>query len=230
MVSNRRIGTEHSQTRLALLDATEQLMLEEGYASVTSRRVAQKAGLKPQLVHYYFRTMDDLFLAAFQRRAEEGLAHRSEAFDADQSLRALWAFSDDPRGTALLMEFAALANHRKSIRAEVARYGELFRLRQTEVLTQVMEEKGIDTERLPPIVVMVLMTSLSQILVMEETLGMRAGHVETREVVHRFLDELEGGSVPSPTIETKTVVPKTDKVKAHKKTPPARKPKAVDAG
>lgn len=167
-------------------------MLEEGYASVTSRRVAQRAGLKPQLVHYYFRTMDDLFLAAFRRRAEEGLAHRAEAFNADQSLHALWAFSDDPRGTALLMEFAALANHRKSIRAEVARYGELFRLRQTEVLTKVMEEKGIDTAQFPPIMVMVLMTSVSQILVMEETLGMRAGHAETREVVNRFLDQFEG--------------------------------------
>jgi AcrR family transcriptional regulator len=210
-------------------------MLEEGYASVTSRRVAQKAGLKPQLVHYYFRTMDDLFLAAFQRRAEEGLVHRSEAFDADQSLRALWAFSDDPRGTALLMEFAALANHRKSIRAEVARYGELFRLRQTEVLTKVMEEKGIDTDLFPPIVVTVLMTSLSQILVMEEALGMSAGHVETREAVHRFLDALEGGPARSPT-ETKTDTVKTDKGKTDKvktdkvKAPPARKPKAVDAG
>ncbi|EUA30299.1 bacterial regulatory s, tetR family protein [Mycobacterium xenopi 4042] len=59
-----------------LLDAAEQLMLEEGYAAVTSRRVAQKAALKPQLVHYYFRTMDDLFLAAFRRRAEEGFACR----------------------------------------------------------------------------------------------------------------------------------------------------------
>ena len=46
---------------------------EEGYAAVTSRRVADAAGLKPQLVHYYFRTMEDLFLEVFRRRAEEGL-------------------------------------------------------------------------------------------------------------------------------------------------------------
>ena len=209
MVSNRRIGTENSQTRLALLDATEQLMLEEGYASVTSRRVAQKAGLKPQLVHYYFRTMDDLFLAAFQRRAEAGLAHRSEAFDSDRSLRVLWAFSDDARGTALLMEFAALANHRKSIRAEVARYGELFRLRQTEVLKKVMEEKGIDTQRVPPMVVTVLMTSLSQILVMEEALGISTGHAETREAVNRYLDELERAPDRSSAVKKKTGPVKT---------------------
>jgi AcrR family transcriptional regulator len=69
MTSVRRIGAPDAKNRSVLLDAAEQLMLEEGYAAVTSRRVAEKAALKPQLVHYYFRTMDDLFLAAFRRRA-----------------------------------------------------------------------------------------------------------------------------------------------------------------
>jgi len=74
-------------------------MLEEGYAAVSSRRIAQKAGLKPQLVYYYFRTMDDLFLAAFRRRAEKGLERQAEAVASNQPLQALLAFSDDPTGT-----------------------------------------------------------------------------------------------------------------------------------
>src|SRR5205823_13649069 len=61
-----RIGCEDLKTRAKLLDADEKLLLEEGYAAVTSRRVAAKAGLKPQLVHYYFRTMDDLFIEVFR--------------------------------------------------------------------------------------------------------------------------------------------------------------------
>ena len=97
----RRIGAETSETRGALLDAAEQLMLAEGYAAVTSRRVAAQAGLKPQLVHYYFRTMDDLFLAVFRRRAEQGLERQAEALASDQPLWALWDLSRDPRGTAL---------------------------------------------------------------------------------------------------------------------------------
>src|ERR1700756_1229947 len=73
MAAERRIGAPDAKNRVVLLDAAEQLLLEEGYAAVTSRRVAERAGLKPQLVHYYFRTMEDLFLAVFHRRAEEGL-------------------------------------------------------------------------------------------------------------------------------------------------------------
>ena len=56
------------------------------------------------------------------------------------------------------MEFVALANHRKSIRSEIARYAELFRAKQAEVLAAVMEERGIDTDRFPPVAVMTVMT------------------------------------------------------------------------
>src|SRR6478752_9671232 len=98
MVSPRRLGTEDSKTRGQLLDAAEALMVEEGYAAVTSRRVAAKAGLKPQLVHYYFRAMDDLYLEVFRRRADENLARYERAVAADGSLRTLWQMNAEPRG------------------------------------------------------------------------------------------------------------------------------------
>ena len=98
MTSSRRIGAEDSKTRLALLDAAQRLMLEQGYAAVTSRQVAARAGLKPQLVHYYFRTMDDLFLALFRRGAEQNLERQARALASPQPLRALWSFSTEPAG------------------------------------------------------------------------------------------------------------------------------------
>ena len=120
MASARRIGAPDAKNRGVLLDAAEQLMLEEGYAAVTSRRVAERAGLKPQLVHYYFRTMEDLFLEVFRRRAEEGLGVlRRTALESPQPLWALWRFSTDPEATRLTMEFMGLANHRKALRAEI---------------------------------------------------------------------------------------------------------------
>src|SRR5258705_13804887 len=90
MASARRIGAPDAKNRVVLLDAAEQLLLEEGYAAVTSRRVADAAGLKPQLVHYYFRTMEDLFLAVFQRRAEEGHGELTTALASPPPLGALW--------------------------------------------------------------------------------------------------------------------------------------------
>jgi len=189
----RRIGAETSGTRARLLEAAERIMLDEGYASVTSRRVAARAGLKPQLVHYYFRTMDDLFLALFRRRAEQGLERMSRALASSQPLWALWELSCDPRGTALTMEFAALANHRKEIRAEIAGSAERYRAEQARGLERVLDRYGMADEEITPLVCSVLMTSVSQVLVIERgTLGMTTGHAEIDALVRGLLRRLEG--------------------------------------
>ena len=192
MVSARRFGLENSKTRAILVDAAEQLMREEGYAAVTSRRVASMAGLKPQLVHYYFRTMDDLFLAVLRRGTEQNLAHQTRVLNLSQPLRALWEMSSDPAGTALMAEFVALSNHRKEIRAEIARHGEQLRSAQVEVLSRALADYGVSPEVCPPIVMSVLMVSISRVLVLETALGMSAGHTETLALVEQYLNKFEG--------------------------------------
>jgi AcrR family transcriptional regulator len=192
MTAARRIGAPDAKNRSVLLDAAEQLMLEEGYAAVTSRRVAQKAALKPQLVHYYFRTMDDLFLAAFRRRAEDGLRLQAQALQSPQPLWALWRFSTDPAATAVTMEYVALANHRKALKAEIAYYAERFREEQRKAMSTVLDRYGMDPADVPPLVWSVLITGVSQVLVMEQALGMSAGHSETVAFVERYLRRLEG--------------------------------------
>jgi AcrR family transcriptional regulator len=190
--STRRIGAEDSASRSALLDAAQRLLLEEGYAAVTSRRVAAQAGLKPQLVHYYFRTMDDLFLALVRRGAEQNLARQAAALASPQPLRALWEQANDPAGTALTVELFALSNHRKAIRAELAAYAEEFRRLQRQALATVLEGYGLDPALYPADAVLVLLTSLSQVLVMEEALGVTTGHAEMRALVERVLAGYEG--------------------------------------
>jgi AcrR family transcriptional regulator len=185
----RKIGQENSATRAALLDAAELLMLEEGYAAVTSRRLGAKAEVKPQLVHYYFRTMDDLFIAVFQRMAERGLKAATESLQSDQPLRVLWEQSRDPSGAAMNLEFMALANHRKVVRAEIAKYGERLRQIQQEALAQHFKRRGIEP-RIPPGVVSLLATSVGLVLGMEAAVGMSNAHAETVALVeanlHRF--------------------------------------------
>jgi AcrR family transcriptional regulator len=199
---SRRIGATDSKTRARLVDAAEQLLLEEGYAAVTSRRVGAKAGLKPQLVHYYFRTMEDLYVEIFRRRAEENLARFERAVAADDgSLRTLWRLNADPRGAAFSIEFVALAKHHKAIRAEIARYAERFRAAQLEALTAALAADGIDAEELPPIVALLMMTGLAQVMALEKVLGVTAGHDATTSFIESTISRLEATpptSLPHP--------------------------------
>jgi TetR/AcrR family transcriptional regulator len=192
MAPSRRVGTETSRTRALLLDVTERLLVEESFAAVTSRRVAAEAGVNAALVHYYFPTLDDLFVAVYKRRTEHLVQRLSEDLQTDQPLWAMWEYNSDRTGTALASEFLALANHRRAIRAEIAEVAERLHGMQLDALSGVLERYGIDTEVVTPAAVVMLMVAIPRAMVIEEALGMTSGHQETRALVEHFLERLEG--------------------------------------
>ena len=173
------------------MDAAEQLLLEEGYAAVTSRRVGAKAGLKPQLVHYYFRTMDDLFVEVFRRHADADLARVRAGGGRRRIAAQSVAAQLGSAGAAFSIEFVALAKHRKAIRAEIARYAERYRAAQLDALTEALDAAGVTEEQLPPIVALLLVTGLSQVMSLEGALGVTAGHDATAAFVEDLLARLE---------------------------------------
>ena len=166
-------------------------MLREGYAAVTSRRVAAEAGIKPQLVHYYFRAMDDLFLEVYRRRAASAIARFIRAMEVHRSLRTLWRFGAELGGATLNIEFVALANHRKAIRDEIARYARRFRELQLDAIAAILSDHGVSADTCPPVVVLLAMTGVTQVMALEAALGVTAGHAEMTEFVDAWLDEAE---------------------------------------
>ena len=62
--TGRRPGV--SGTREAILDAARRAFAEQGYQHATIRGVAELAGVDPALVHHYFGTKQDLFVAAVE--------------------------------------------------------------------------------------------------------------------------------------------------------------------
>ena len=198
MATVRRVGGEKSATRALILQATEELIREQGYASVSTRRVAARAGLKPSLVHYYFPTTDDLFVAVSRRGAEESDRMMEEALNSDDPLRALWKFFSDTSRTAISLEFMAMANHRESVRQHMAEHSEAMRKRQIEVLTRVLEEKYSGPDGCPPAGLSVILAGIGRCLVMEGGLGVTEGHEEARALVEQWLGQLVTEKVSEP--------------------------------
>lgn len=186
----RRIGAESSATRGQILDATEALMREEGYAAVSTRKVAARAGLKPSLVHYYFPTTDDLLLALFRKGADQSDVMIEQALASDDPLGALWTFFADASRTQLAIEFMALANHRKAIRAEIAEHSEHMRSIQVDALVAAMGARLAGVEGCPPAGLTVVLAGIGRALIMEGGLGVTSGHAEARAFVERLLEKL----------------------------------------
>src|SRR5690348_16595023 len=183
-----RAGRE--TTREALIDATAQIMLDEGYAAATSRRVAAKAGVKPALVHYYFPSMDDLFVAVLRDKAEANLAHQREAIAEAQPVHALWRLNEN-LDAQLFAEFLAMANHRKAIRSEIVAYAMRFRDLQEGVVTLALKARGVDMEQFPPVVMTMIMGGLARIFLHEKGLGITRGHADATAFIDRWLDRFE---------------------------------------
>lgn len=185
-----RVGGSDTATRRALIKATADVMLEEGYAAATSRRVAARAGVKPALVHYYFPSMDDLFVAVFRAGAEATLQRQRNAFAGDRPLHALWELNST-QGAQLFMEFMALGNHRKAIRREIAAYAEQYGELEHAAVATALRAHGMDTEEFPPAAIAMILTSVARIMLIEQNLGIERSHAAVREFVGRYLDRFD---------------------------------------
>lgn len=177
--------------RDAILDATESIMVEEGYAAVSSRRVAERAGLKSKLVHYYFRTMEDLFVAVYERTEAEFLRRHQEAATSESPIRALWELSLQAKRTRLSQELLALGNHKKAIGKITARVIDQIHSINTAFIGKYLDEVGVDRAKYPPVVISYFIAGVSRSLVADDTLGLDNGRAEIEAFVERLVDELE---------------------------------------
>ena len=190
MAATPKAKDKDAGARERLMEATAQIMRDEGYAAATSRRVAARAGVRSALVYYYFPTMDDLFLAVLRSGSEASLAKMRQAITAEEPLRALWEINTDSRWSGLYTEFVALANHRKVIGAELKAYAERVRDIETAAATVALRARGVDLGEFPPVAISMLVAQIARSLCNEAAIGMTEGHRELRDLVERYLDRL----------------------------------------
>ncbi|UGQ12596.1 TetR/AcrR family transcriptional regulator [Yinghuangia sp. ASG 101] len=189
------------KTRTALVNAAMKVILDEGYAAVTTRRVAAEAGVNPALVHYHFRTIDDLFLAVFRRGAEAHLARLQAAAEGPEPLRGVWEVMSEPRDTGLTLEFLALANHRKAIRTELAEYSARFRELQEQALARVVRARGVTLDKPSLPALTLLLAGLPRILAMDDAVGLHRSRGEVLALVEEYLRRYDLPAAPQESGE-----------------------------
>lgn len=187
----RRIGREDNAAREAILDATEKVLRDEGHAALSSRRVAEVAGLKQQLVYYYFRSMDDLILAAFKRRTATSMERFELVLSSERPLHSLCDMIFNSSHARLTMEYMSLALRKQPLRDEVVRFTEENRRMQDALMTRLLERHGDELDMLTPPMLTVMISAAARLLYMEHELGIDAGHADVRALFQWAIDRLE---------------------------------------
>lgn len=125
----RAHGPSHrTDTREKIIEAAASLIPELGWGDVSSRRVAERAGVNTGVIHYHVGSIGELRrIAAVRRirtffldRVGEALAQPDPVAAVDTMLRVLSA--NDPRDPELLLLYESLvaASRDDQLRAEIA--------------------------------------------------------------------------------------------------------------
>ena len=165
----------------ALLDAAEQLLVDVGYARITTRRVAEEAGVNHGLVHYYFGSNENLMVQALERFTERLIARQRELYAADMPFVEKWRtamrylVSEDVTYEKVWLELQALGWNNPDVRERLARVNAEWRAVLTESFEEPHRQLGIGI----PLDALVSLVITFNVGIMVERLGgIDAGHAE----------------------------------------------------
>lgn len=191
MATVRRMGDPDSPTAHAIMDGTERVLQDRGYGAITSRSVAEEAGVKHQLIYYYFQDTDALLLAACKRRMDSGIVRLHQDAKSDRPIRAIWEDFTHAISAWLDFEYMALANHHEGVREVLVRFLAEAREIHIGIIERVYREKRLGEGPMPPAALAFLITHTAMALVREEGTGFTVGHSELRDTIDRFFRTLE---------------------------------------
>jgi len=187
-----RVSTARSAAEDSLLDAAERVLVETGYASITTRRLAEEAGVNHGLVHYYFGSVENLLVRTLERFTERLITRQQEMYAADMPFLEKWRtamrylMSEDVAYEKVWVELQALAWNQPDLRERLARVNAEWRAVLTEAFEEPHRELGIEM----PLDALVSLVMTFNIGIIVERLGsIETGHKELLDWIDVFLEK-----------------------------------------
>jgi len=174
----------------ALLDAAERLLAEAGHAGVTTRRLAEAAGLNHGLVHYYFGSNENLLMHALERFTHRLISRQRELYTADMPFAEKWQtamrylVADDVSYQKIWLELQAMAWNNPGIKARLTKVNAEWRAVLTEAFEQPRRELGVE---LPLDALVSLVMTFNLGIILERLSGIETGHRELLDWIDQWI-------------------------------------------
>jgi AcrR family transcriptional regulator len=178
----------------ALLDGAERLLVEQGHAGITTRRLAEAAGVNHGLVHYYFGSNENLLARALERFTERLIERQRALYAADLPFLEKWRtamrhlIADDATYEKIWMELQALAWNEPELRARLADVNAQWRAVLTEAFAEPRDRYGID---MPLEALVSLVITFNEGIIFERLSGIETGQAELLQWIDGWLERSE---------------------------------------
>ncbi len=186
------VRTARAAAEEAFLDAAERLLVEVGYAGITTRRLAEEAGANHGLVHYYFGSMENLLVRVLERFTERLTERQRELYAADLPFVEKWRVAmrylveEDVAYQKVWLELQALGWNRPELRERVARVFAEWRAVLLEAFEQAQLEHSIP---IPAKVLVTLVATFNEGVMLDRASGVSDGHAELLEWLEGWLGD-----------------------------------------
>jgi TetR/AcrR family transcriptional regulator len=185
-------------TAEAFLDAAERLLVEIGYASITTRRLATEANANQGLVHYYFGSMDELFVQVLERFTERLVERQREMYRTDTPFihrwRQAWRYQQqdlEAGYSKIWMELQALSWNRPDLRPRIEHVNGEWRAVLREAFDRAAKEYELDPGEFPVEALVSLVITFGQGYAVERLEGIEEGHDAVLDWIDGWLEGLE---------------------------------------
>jgi AcrR family transcriptional regulator len=174
----------------ALLDAAERLLLELGHAGITTRRVAEEAGVNHGLVHYYFGSNENLLVRALERFTERLIERQRTLYAENVPFVEKWRtamrflLGEDATYQKVWLELQALAWNNADLQTRLARVNAEWRAVLTDAFEEPHRELGIE---LPLDALVSLVMTFNTGIIVERLGGIETGHRELLDWIDGWL-------------------------------------------
>jgi len=179
-----------SSAEETLLDAAERLLVDVGYGGITTRRLAEAAGVNHGLVHYYFGSNENLLVRALERFTERMIERQRALYAVDEPFVEKWRtamrylVSEDVRYQKIWMELSALSWNDEGLRERLARVNGEWRAVLLDAFEQPHRELGIAMS-LDALVSLVITFNLG--VIVERLGGIETGHRELLDWIDQWI-------------------------------------------
>jgi AcrR family transcriptional regulator len=187
--------TARSAAEEALLDAAERLLVDVGHAGITTRRLAEEAGVNNGLVHYYFGSIENVLVRTLERFTDRLIARQRALYaDPDVPFIEKWRtamrflVSEDVEYEKVWYELQALAWNRPELRERVDQVNAGWRLVLTEAFAEPRKRYGIE---MPLDALVSLVITFNEGIILERLSGVEEGHRELLAWIDAWLQAKE---------------------------------------
>jgi AcrR family transcriptional regulator len=186
-------ATRRETATAALLDAAERLLIETGYAGLTTRKVAAEAAVNHGLVHYYFGSMEELLLQVLERFTGRLIDRQTAMYEADAPFLEKWRtamrwLDEDVKSgyPKVWWELQAMAWNHPEMHERLVQVDGVWRQLLRTYFASALEEYGID---FPLEATVALVITFNKGMQIEQLSGITTGHRDLLDWIDGWLEE-----------------------------------------